>query len=733
MLKIAIVTHTLAADRMPVLAALAGMPGVTVCLIAAAPASEPAAQPAAGPLPRVRHLRRNIDVLDALRDSAPDVVLTDGFKAIHLYAFAYARRNGVAHVTLTGDDAGPPRKEGALRRMLRRYVYAHTQSYVAAGGDGMAELERYRLPPALRFLSPPCVDNAAYALAPQAEAPFDLLFCGHMEQGRNPMFALDLAVELAKRLRRRMRILFVGSGSQEALVRQSASLYPGLVDATFAGLVAPRGLPALYASARLFVFPASGGQRGVAVNQACAAGLPVLASPGAGTLVRDGENGFVCELDLAKWADRAEMLLTCEAARCAYAACSRALVASHTLSEAATAMAQACSLAVTRQRRESAAGRKYASRPRVVVVERQLLQYRVGVYTRLRELLEGAGIELQLLVGEGTPEEKMKRNEAHLPWAEVIPTRYLLQQMLCWQPFGRQARDADLVIVMHENKILYNLWLMFWARPKRLAFWGHGANLQSDRPQGWKERFKRWTVKKADWWFAYTELSADLIAAAGFPVERTTVVENAVDTDEMIALCAQVGEAELAERRRQLNLGEGPVGLYLGSLYKEKRLGFLLESAQRIRERLPGFQLLVVGAGPDEALMAEAAARQPWIHVLGPLQGRDKCVAMLLADVMLNPGLVGLGILDSFASGRPMFTTDCGLHSPEIAYLHSGENGVMTADGVAPFADAVTEVLRSPSELARLAGGARASASRYTVDNMAQRLSSGIGDALAVH
>jgi glycosyltransferase involved in cell wall biosynthesis len=392
----------------------------------------------------------------------------------------------------------------------------------------------------------------------------------------------------------------------------------------------------------------------------------------------------------------------------------------------------ACRPAAGLCRAAQAGERVFNSRPRVLIVERQLLNYRTAFYNRLRDLLTAEGIELQLLVGEGTPAEKMKRNEAHLPWAEPIPIHYLSQNGTCWQPFGRQARNAELVIVMHENKILYNLWLMFGARPKRLAFWGHGANMQSDRPNGWRERFKRWTIGKADWWFAYTELSARLLAPA-FPPERTTVVENAVDVEEMIAQCAAFGAAELAARRAEIGMGAGRAGLYLGSLYKEKRLDFLLAAAGRIRERLPDFQLLIVGAGPAEAELAAATAGLPWVHMLGPLHGRAKCEAMMLADVILNPGLVGLGILDSFASGKPMFTTDCGLHSPEIAYLRNGENGVMTDNSEACYADAVVAVLERPAELARLADNARASAARYTVENMAERMVAGIKAALATH
>ncbi len=152
-----------------------------------------------------------------------------------------------------------------------------------------------------------------------------------------------------------------------------------------------------------------------------------------------------------------------------------------------------------------------------------------------------------------------------------------------------------------------------------------------------------------------------------------------------------------------------------------------------IRQRLPDFELLVVGAGSEQGLIDAAVARYPWIHCLGPLHGEDKALALVMADVMLNPGLVGLGILDSFTSGRPMFTTDCGLHSPEISYLDPGRNGVMTGNDVTAFADAVAATLEAPAQLARLRAGALESARRYTVDNMASRICGGIGASLAIH
>jgi glycosyltransferase involved in cell wall biosynthesis len=634
----------------------------------------------------------------------------------------------------TGGTLESERGLSGLHRWVRRRVFDASLAFVASSAGGQALYDSYGAAHAQRFLSCLCVDNAAFA-APTAAPRFDLLFCGPLEPVKNPHFALALALLLARRYQRRVRILFIGDGSQLAALRVEAALFPGLIEAVFVGAVEQYALPMLYRSARLFVLPSLRDTWEEAVNQACAAGLPVLTSPLAGVageLVRDGENGYICALDLPLWADRAQSLLDSQALYGEFSARSRAIVAGYTAEHAADGLGQACRRAWQRLQMQRVRPEGYRSMSRVLIVERQLLHYRVDFYQRLRELLAERGIALQLLVGEGTPAEKLKRNEAYLEWSVSIPTRYWFSHRVCWQPYGRYARNADLVIVMHENKILYNLWLMLVRRPRRLAFWGHGANLQSAQPSGWRERFKRWTIRHADWWYAYTDLSARLLAAAGYPAERTTVVQNAVDTSEMSQLYKLVDDAALDARRRALGLTEGPVGLYLGSLYEEKRIDFLIAAAQQVRRSVPGFQLLIVGAGPQQALVDSAAASEPWIHALGTQHGADKVLLMALADLMLNPGLVGLGILDSFCSGKPMFTTDCGLHSPEIAYLDSGVNGLMTVNSVDSYAEAIVETLRTPAQLARLQAGALASATRYTLDDMAQRLSAGVASALAV-
>ena len=181
-----------------------------------------------------------------------------------------------------------------------------------------------------------------------------------------------------------------------------------------------------------------------------------------------------------------------------------------------------------------------------------------------------------------------------------------------------------------------------------------------------------------------------------------------------------------------LGFGSGPVGVFVGSLYAGKQLDFLFASAEAIRRDLPDFHLLIVGDGSERDKVQAWCAAHPWARWVGARFGREKIVYVSLAQVMMNPGAVGLGILDAFVCGVPMLTTDSGMHGPEIAYLDNGHNGVMTENDLGAYVSACVQLLRDPEELSRLRAGCTASAGEYTIENMVHRFADGIESALGI-
>ena len=263
-------------------------------------------------------------------------------------------------------------------------------------------------------------------------------------------------------------------------------------------------------------------------------------------------------------------------------------------------------------------------------------------------------------------------------------------------------------------------------KASEVAFWGHGVNHQGSK-RAISERIKRFLVTQPDWWFAYTSETAEYITSLGFDSNCVTTINNAIDTSGFANQVKNISIEQLAAMRKRLNLTEQDrVGLYCGSLYPEKRLPFLLKTAQKIAADYPDFKLVIIGDGIEKTLIQEAAEHFDFVRYAGPLFSIEKAICYRLSEVVLNPGLVGLGILDSFAAGMPFVTMTDSLHSPEIAYLEHGVNGLINDGDEVLFAANILRILVDGSFATILRLGAEKAARYYTVENMVDNVKAGI-------
>ncbi len=104
----------------------------------------------------------------------------------------------------------------------------------------------------------------------------------------------QLGAALGRLSDREWRLIVVGAGAARAdAVAALAGL--GAERVTYAGALPPEGLPAFYAAADVLVWPAVNEAYGMAVLEAQAAGLPVVAGRvrGVADVVRSGETGLL--------------------------------------------------------------------------------------------------------------------------------------------------------------------------------------------------------------------------------------------------------------------------------------------------------------------------------------------------------------------------------------------------------------------------------------------------------
>ena len=370
---------------------------------------------------------------------------------------------------------------------------------------------------------------------------------------------------------------------------------------------------------------------------------------------------------------------------------------------------------------------------RVVIIQRRLTQYRKPFFELLRKRLQSEGIDLKIIYGKPSRTEQLKGDNVTLEWGAQITNRTIkvFRISLLWQPVLSYIEKGDLVIVEQASKLLSNyvLLLLYKLGRIRLGYWGHGKNLQARKNQ-WQteigELLKKRISKQVHWWFAYNDLSMRIVEKIGFPSDRISSVHNTINTD--LFLAHNTTNTAIQQYRQKYRIRSENVCIFMGSLYEEKRIPFLLNACNRIRELVPDFEMIIVGAGPSEHLVRDVVKKYDWIHYLGPKFGEEKLELLALAKLLLMPGLVGLAVIDAFASETPLITTNIDYHSPEIDYLVNGYNGVIVnnPEDYQLYAHEASLLLSNNDQLKILQTGCRESREKYTLNNMVDRYSNGI-------
>ena len=137
-----------------------------------------------------------------------------------------------------------------------------------------------------------------------------LLTVAMMREDQKLLSYRALADALARLADRRWRLIIAGAGTAEAQVRQAFAPFGERV--RWAGIVAPDALKQLYRASDLYVWPAIKEAWGMALLEAQAAGLPVVAgrSGGVSSVVADGETALLTpEGDAAAFAEALAILL----------------------------------------------------------------------------------------------------------------------------------------------------------------------------------------------------------------------------------------------------------------------------------------------------------------------------------------------------------------------------------------------------------------------------------------
>jgi glycosyltransferase involved in cell wall biosynthesis len=256
----------------------------------------------------------NPSLIAEVKSWGADIVWVWGwsFKS-HLQALRYFK--GKIPVWFRGDSVLIDEKSGFsgkqfLKKIFLKWVYKHINKAFYVGEHNKNYFLQYGLSPKQLVYAPHAIDtnrfqgtNGNYTAAAASwrnelgiqESDFVVLFAGKLEPKKNPEFLLNLASTLSGK---QFKFVFVGNGILEAELKEKSKNDSRIIFLDFQNQMK---MPVVYRLANVFILPSVGpGETwGLALNEAIACGIPIMASTKCGGAIDliDASCGLIFESD----------------------------------------------------------------------------------------------------------------------------------------------------------------------------------------------------------------------------------------------------------------------------------------------------------------------------------------------------------------------------------------------------------------------------------------------------
>jgi L-malate glycosyltransferase len=322
--------------------------------------------------------------------------------------------------------------------------------------------------------------------------------------------------------------------------------------------------------------------------------------------------------------------------------------------------------------------------------------------------------------------------EAHVRAAGVDLVDQLSLERTAWpgrllaEIRGLQRVLRDLAIdVVHAHQT-HDHWLAALARRgtgARLVRTVHHRRAVHTGPAA------RWLRGRTDALIAVSEGIAERLRAGGVPSIGVTVVPGAVDVDRFTSV------ADGASIRMELGLGAAPVAGCVARMVRGRGHEVLLRATARLRERVPGLRLVLVGRGEHRPAL-ETLVRKLGLGatvVFAGYRGADLPAVLAALDcvVLLEVGSEEScrAVLEAMAVGRPVVAAPVGA-VPEIVV--DQETGWLVEPAPDPVAARMEATLVDRGRARRMGQAARRRVeAQFTPSRRAERVEAVYSQALA--
>lgn len=363
---------------------------------------------------------------------------------------------------------------------------------------------------------------------------------------------------------------------------------------------------------------------------------------------------------------------------------------------------------------------------RVAFVEEYLTAYRKPFFDLLVSQASLHGIEVHVYSGQPQSAQRHRNDTKNADYVIELPQkeyRFLRLRFVIFRT-KELMMNNDLIILNQARRNLALYPLLFKSDKPTIALWGHGKDFVKS-VSFVSKKLLLWLSKHSHHVFVYTNEGKDYLVRNNFNTDKITVVNNSIDSKTFLTELQSITFSQVQYFKQEYNL-TNKTAIYIGGLDFSKQIPFLLDAASQVASKFNDFKLFIVGDGVDRDFVVSFTKTNSWCIYLGRLEGSDKALVFCIANVILNPGRVGLIAVESLVAGKPIITTKIDGHAPEFGYLKENYNCIVSERSIQSYSNKIITYFEDDNLSQSLSAAALDASFEYSIENMVQNFIDGI-------
>lgn len=321
---------------------------------------------------------------------------------------------------------------------------------------------------------------------------------------------------------------------------------------------------------------------------------------------------------------------------------------------------------------------------KVLMIQGSIPQYRVPVLNLLSK-----SVALTVVYSTGAAVADAEFASMKIPY-------FMCHYKIHKKNIRHMASKFDVVICTSDMSLLYAHLLKIRPRSYRLIYWGIGVsasyNERYDQNPEVAGRIAKLAQKSADAMLFYSDYPIEKYAKMGVERKKLFAAHNTV----------YVLPSEPRER---------DIYLFVGSLYRQKKIDCLMEGYYASYKNKPDIHPLVIVGDGDEKANCQRWIDDHGLHdkitLVGAIYNEEILKEYFSRAILcISPDQAGLSVLKSMGYGTPFVTHRNAITGGEIFNIENGINGVLL-ENLEEISDILTDAEEHPKKYLQMGENAK--------------------------